>query len=132
MRAFKRAIIMSNLMTQAKRDRPPQQESVVDDALNDALIATFPASDPVSIVATLIPGTRDQLSAPTGRESCPTPTGPSTERVANARHQGNLANAVAFLLVLLAVLLMSDARSSYPIDLVAATRTEGIVPVPPM
>ena len=119
-------------MTQAKRDSPPQHERVLDDALNDALMATFPASDPLSIVNTLIPGTRDEHSAPAGKEACPEPPGPSSELVADARRQGNLANAVAFLLVLLAVLLMLDARTSYPIDIAVATRSEGIVAVPPM
>lgn len=119
-------------MTQVKRDNPPQQERVIDDALNDALMATFPASDPLSIVNTLIPGTRDEQSAPARREACAEPPGPSSERVAEVRRQGNLANVVAFLLVLLAVLLMLDARTAYPVDSAAATRSEGIVAVPPM
>jgi hypothetical protein len=119
-------------MAQVKRDSPSQQERVIDDALNEALMATFPASDPLSIVNTLIPGTPDQQSAPVGQEACPEPPGPSSEPVAEVRRQGNLANAVAFLLVLLAVLLMLDARSSYPVDIVAATQTEAIVAVPPM
>lgn len=33
---------------------------VTDDALNEALMATFPASDPLAIVSTLIAGGRDQ------------------------------------------------------------------------
>jgi hypothetical protein len=119
-------------MTQVKRDSSSQQERGIDDALNEALMATFPASDPLSIVNTLIPGTRDEQSAPAGREACAEPPDLSSELVADARRQGNLANAVAFLLVLLAVLLMLDARSSYPVDIAAATRTEGIVAVPPM
>ncbi len=121
-----------NLMTQVKRDSPRQQARVADDALNEALMATFPASDPLSIVNTLIPGTRDERSAPAGQATCPEPPDPSSELVANARRQGHLANAVAFLLVLLAVLLMLDAWSSYPIDSAAATRSEDIVAVPPM
>lgn len=120
------------LMTQVKRDSPPQEEREVDDALNDALMATFPASDPLSIVNTLIPGTRDEQSAAAGKEACPEPPDAWPELVADARRQGNLANAVAFLLVLLAVLLMLDARTSYPIDIAEATRSEGIVAVPPM
>jgi hypothetical protein len=129
-RAFTRTRMGGNLMTQVKRDSPRQQARVADDALNEALMATFPASDPLSLVNTLIPGTRDEQPAPTGKEACPEPRDP--ELVANARRQGHLANAVAFLLVLLAVLLMLDAWSSYPIDSAAATRSEDIVAVPPM
>jgi hypothetical protein len=33
---------------------------VIDDALNEALMATFPASDPLAIVSTLIVGGQDQ------------------------------------------------------------------------
>ena len=37
-----------------------RQETLVDDALTEALMASFPASDPLSMVNTLIPGTKDQ------------------------------------------------------------------------
>ena len=119
-------------MTHVKPDSAPQHERAVDDALNDALIATFPASDPVSIVNTLISGTRGQQSTPADNEANAGLPGRPSELVTNAKRQSNLANAVAFLLVLFAVLLMLDARSTYPVDLATAERTEGIVAVPPM
>jgi hypothetical protein len=36
------------------------EHRVIDDALNEALMATFPASDPLAIVSTLIVGGQDQ------------------------------------------------------------------------
>jgi hypothetical protein len=43
-------------------DEKPQrrQERIVNDALDDALMGTFPASDPLSMVNTLIPGVKGE------------------------------------------------------------------------
>jgi hypothetical protein len=40
----------------------PRVTRTEDDALNEALMATFPASDPLSMATTLIPGCRDENS----------------------------------------------------------------------
>ena len=119
-------------MAQIGRDSHSQQERVADDALNEALMDTFPGSDPLSIVNTLIPGTRSEHPASAEQEARTERADLSSEWVAEARRQGNLADAVAFFLVLLAVLLVLDARRSYPVDVVAATKSEGSVAVPPM
>ncbi len=44
--------------TRDSRQQPPP----MDDALNDALMATFPASDPLAMVSTLISGGHDESS----------------------------------------------------------------------
>jgi hypothetical protein len=46
----------------------------VDQELNDALMGTFPASDPVSSQSTLIPGRQDQLPKEQPTEISRSPT----------------------------------------------------------
>jgi hypothetical protein len=96
--------------TKAPRVTPTQ-----DDALTDALMATFPASDPVSMVTTLIPGCRDENSKTRGHGQASGPTNPPGGYEA-AGEEPDLADSlplVVFLTALLGVLLMLDAWSSY-------------------
>ena len=90
-----------------------------DDALNDALMATFPASDPLSMVTTLIPGRRDENSETAAQDQASRHTKPRGGYEAAADLSGeqpDLADSlplVVFLTALLGVLLMLDAWSSY-------------------
>jgi hypothetical protein len=114
-----------------------RQTALVDDALTEGLIASFPASDPLSMVNTLIPGTgaeprRVAIDDELGGSDV---TGQLRKRPLDDRRDqtdSDLGITVAFVLVLIAVLLMLHAGSIYSFDLVASTPTNGIVPVPPM
>jgi hypothetical protein len=56
--------------------KAPRVTPIQDDALTDALMATFPASDPVSMVTTLIPGCRDENSKTGAHGQASRPTNP--------------------------------------------------------
>jgi hypothetical protein len=97
----------------------PRVTPTEDDALNDALMATFPASDPLAMVTTLIPGHRDENSktGAHGQASQRTnPRGGSEAAADLSGGQPDLADSfpmVVYLVALFAVLLMLDAWSSY-------------------
>jgi uncharacterized membrane protein len=101
--------------TKAPRGTPRPME---DDALNDALMETFPASDPLTMVNTLIPGSKDETSktAPHDQESRHTNPRGGREAAADLLDEPDLADSlpmVVFLMILLGVLLMLDAWPSY-------------------
>ena len=99
--------------------KTPRVTPTEDDALNDALMATFPASDPLSMVTTLIPGCRDENSKTAAQDQASRHTKPRGGYEAAADLSGeqpDLADSlplVVFLTALLGVLLMLDAWSSY-------------------
>jgi len=120
--------------TKAPRVTPTPTE---DDALNDALMATFPASDPLAMVTTLIPGGKDESSkTPHNQASRHTnPRGGYEAAADPLGEQPDLADSlplVVFLTVLLGVLLMLDAWSSYSFNAAVPPDIVGIQPVPPM
>lgn len=106
------------MRTPEKRGEPAD----VSRALDEALMNSFPASDPVSMVGTLIPGTRDE-HAPHGE--------PDGAPARYDTHTTWRALMVTFVLVLIASLLMVEARHSYVFQL-TAQHADGIVAVPPM
>lgn len=113
-----------------KRQCEANQQPDASDALDEALMATFPASDPLSKVNTLIPGARDETAgADAGRQlgdsARPTLTEPTPWRE-------TLGLFVTFTLVLIASLLMLGARHAYVFEPTAERHLEGIIAVPPM
>ena len=104
---------------EAPRVVSQREPPLIDDELNDALMATFPASDPLAMVTTLIPGGKDENSKTAPHDVASRHTDPRGAYVATADplgEQPDLADSlpmVVFLTVLLGVLLMLDAWSSY-------------------
>lgn len=98
--------------TKAPRVTPTPME---DDALNDALMATFPASDPLAMVTTLIPGSKNEGSKTAPHDQASrhlSPRGGYEAAADSLGEQPDLADSlplVVFLTILLGVILMLDA-----------------------
>jgi hypothetical protein len=101
--------------TTAPRATPSPME---DDALSEALMATFPASDSLAMVTTLIPGCNDESSKRAPHDQARRHTQPREGYEATAKsldEQPDLADSLpmlVFLTVLFGVLLLLDAWSS--------------------
>jgi hypothetical protein len=101
--------------TKAPRVAPAPTE---DDALNDALIATFPASDPLAMVSTLIPGRKDESFEAALQDPASRPTNPRGGKKAATDpfgEQPDLLDSlpmVMFLTIVFGLLIMLDAWSS--------------------
>lgn len=107
------------------------QQADVSDALDEALMATFPASDPLSMVNTLIPGARDENAGAHDHRQHSDSEIPALPRQFPWRDT-TLGLVLTFTLVLIASLLMLEARHTYVFKLTAERNLEGIVAVPPM
>lgn len=113
-----------------------RQEALIDDALTEGLMASFPASDPLSMANTLIQGTKDRprpaaIDEEQDRSDAANPFGKLPLDQGQRLSDKDLAVTFAFVIVLIAVLLMLHEAGSYSFDLVA-TRQMDVIAVPPM
>ena len=118
------------LKTRGDPDARRRQQALIDDALTEGLMASFPASDPLSMTNTLIPGSKDGPSPAVIDEEhdrCDAANPFSKLPFDHGQHLSNkdLVATLAFVLVLMAVLLMLHAASSYSFDVAASRQING-------
>lgn len=122
----------SSRMREKRQDpREANQQPGASDALDEALMATFPASDPLSMVNTLIPGARDEKAGADAHRQLSDFARPTVPRRTPWREK-HLGLLVTFTLVLIASLLILGARHAYVFEPTVERHLEGIVAVPPM
>ena len=111
-----------------------RQEALIGDALAEYLMASFPASDPLSMANTLIQGNQGPAPPRCHRRRTREIRCSQELPFDHGQHLSNkdLVVTLAFVLVLMAVLLMLHAASSYSFDVVASRQVNGIIAVPPM